>query len=242
MPKIDDKLNNELLSQQTLLVISPHPDDAVIGCGGLMAKIKSLGGKVYVLTITVGDEPQYGSFSKMHIRESEEKKAMNYLKADGYEIALKGDKFHLKLDTVPQKDIIDLIEKKSECSIENVKPTIVAIPSLSSENQDHIAVSKAAFTALRPRPSNLKHFPDIVISYEQGSTFWSIDLFKPDFFVDVSDFLSVKLTALSYYKTQIPKSGFSPRTIESIEILAKLRGTQICTKAAEAFESLRIKF
>src|SRR3990167_4258794 len=41
--------------KQKLLVIAPHPDDEVIGCGGLIAKIKDAGGQVYVLFLTVGD-------------------------------------------------------------------------------------------------------------------------------------------------------------------------------------------
>ena len=40
---------------QKLLVIAPHPDDEVIGCAGLIQKIKNGGGKVFVLFLTVGD-------------------------------------------------------------------------------------------------------------------------------------------------------------------------------------------
>lgn len=228
------------LKNQTLLVVSPHPDDAIIGCGGLMAKVKSLGGKVFVLTVTLGDEPQYGSFSRMDTREAEEKEAMKCLNVDDYEIALKGSQYHLKLDALPQKDILDIIEKKSRVSIEKVKPTIVALPSRCSENQDHIAVATAGLTALRPRSRELKHFPKIVIAYEQGSTFWSYESFKPSLFVDISENLDSKLNALSYYKSQVPKTGNSPRTIESIDLLARFRGSQICVRAAEAFEALRI--
>ncbi|SVC04051.1 uncharacterized protein METZ01_LOCUS256905, partial [marine metagenome] len=34
---------------ESLLVISPHADDEVLGCGGLMDKIKKSGGSVYAL-------------------------------------------------------------------------------------------------------------------------------------------------------------------------------------------------
>ena len=36
------------------LVIAPHPDDEVFGCGGLLHRLKAAGGEVYVLYMTVG--------------------------------------------------------------------------------------------------------------------------------------------------------------------------------------------
>ena len=50
----------ELLAKQRLLVVSPHADDEAFGCAGTMAKIKDLGGEVYVMTISIGDLQHYG--------------------------------------------------------------------------------------------------------------------------------------------------------------------------------------
>ncbi len=233
-------MNQEWYKKQTLLVISPHPDDGVIGCGGFIAKMKSFGAKVYVLSIALGDAFQYAGGSEVSKRIKEDKAAMRFLKVDDFETALIGEKYHLKLDSIPQKDIIDIIESKSRVSIKNVKPTIIAFPSICSENQDHIAVARAAFTACRPRPADVKPFPKIVISYEQMSSFWSFGQFKPDFFVDISHFIDKKMKALSFYKSQIPKNGLYPRTLKSLRNLAELRGATICCRAAESFESHRV--
>jgi len=42
------------LNNEKLLVIAPHPDDEVLGCFGLIKKIKKNGGKVYVEFLTMG--------------------------------------------------------------------------------------------------------------------------------------------------------------------------------------------
>lgn len=46
-------------SKQRFLVISPHADDESFGCAGTMARIKDLGGEVYVMVCSVGDLQHY---------------------------------------------------------------------------------------------------------------------------------------------------------------------------------------
>jgi N-acetylglucosamine malate deacetylase 1 len=70
-------------SKQKLLVIAPHPDDEVLGCAGLIHRVKSSGGKVYVLIMTVGDEKQYGGESNADMRVKEVASVMKFLQADG---------------------------------------------------------------------------------------------------------------------------------------------------------------
>ena len=51
----------DFLSEQRLLVISPHADDETAGAGGLMARVKDAGGEVFVMVLTVGDLNHYDS-------------------------------------------------------------------------------------------------------------------------------------------------------------------------------------
>lgn len=226
------------LSRQTLLVIAPHPDDEVLGCGGLISKIKKAGGKAFVLIMTVGDHKQFGSVSDTNLRLKETQDVMSYLGVDGYEIALVGDDYHLKLDSIPQKTMIDLIESKSRVSIESVKPTILALPYKDSYFQDHRAVFEAGFAAARPRPRGLKHTPDMVISYEQPDVYWSSKPFASDLLVDISRELDNKLMALSLYSSQSHPAPH-PCSLENVRNIAKVRGSQICVDAAEAYHCYR---
>ncbi len=103
------------LQDETLLIIAPHPDDEVLGCGGLIKKIKKQGGKVYVLFLTVGDTEDYRkeglSTSSERMREIE--RVAKFMKYDDYRVAFPGNKYHLQLDNVPQIEIMKELENGS---------------------------------------------------------------------------------------------------------------------------------
>ena len=222
---------------RVVLIIAPHPDDEVLGCGGLISRVKVEGGKVHVLCFTVGDIKQYGGHSHTEKRIKEMNKVMKYLKVDSFNLALVGNKYHLKLDKVPQKDLIDIIEK-GEVSISTIKPNMICIPFIGSTNQDHVAVAKASFTACRPVKNSKKNIVPIVLSYEQPETNWARKRFHPNFFVDISKNLKAKQKALSLYSSQIRIKNH-PRTPSIIEKIAELRGSEIGVKYAEAYECHR---
>ena len=224
---------NSLFNEKTLLVIAAHPDDEILGCGGLISKVKYGGGKVFVIAMTVGDQQQYGRQSIASSRMEEAKEVMKFMRVDGYEICLPGNKFHLRLDGVDKKTLIDIIEKTSRFSLQYVKPDIVAIPH-PHYNQDETSVFEAAFTALRARPAHLKSQQTLVISYEDLSHNWALTPFIPTLFVDIKDFINLKCKALSMYSSQVgdPSHYISE---DSVRTLAKFRGKQVGVEAAEAF-------
>ncbi len=227
------------LANKTVLVLAPHPDDEILGCGGLMAKIKKLGGKVYVIMFCVGNVKQIGGESNTDTRTKEVEQVMDHMKVDGYEIVYMDDEIHLKLDMLPRKDLIDIIESKSNFSINKINPDIIAVPSLACQNQDHEAVFHAAFTACRPRvKEGLKNAVTVLV-YEQVDNLWTSRGFKPNFYVDISEYLDTKINALALYSSQMREEP-NLRCIENVERLSKLRGSEICVKAAEAFECCRL--
>jgi len=226
------------LSDKTLLVLAPHPDDEILGCGGLMAKIKDVGGKVFVIIFAVGNIKQIGGESKSEARIKEVEKVMEYMKVDGYEIVYMDDNIHLKLDVMPRKDLIDIIESKSKYSINKINPDIIALPSLACQNQDHESVFHASFTACRPRvKEGLNNAPTVLV-YEQVDNLWTSRSFKPNFYVDISDYVDMKIQALSLYKSQMREKP-NLRSTENVKRLSRLRGSEICVEAAEAFECCR---
>lgn len=219
-----------------ILIISPHPDDEVIGCGGIIAKAKAAGSKLNVLYVTTGYTRQLVTKSTDHVtRVKEIEKASSY-GAYNYSILFK-DKFLLKLDTIPQKLLVDSFEDH----IQKIKPDTIFIPFSKSYNQDHRAVYSAAITALRPIPINIRHHVNFIIEYEEPYT-WSTDsVFSPNLYLDTSIFEKDKIKLMKLHKSQDRKFPFA-RSTENLIHRMRIRGSEIGVKSAEAFRLIRGQF
>lgn len=235
-------VTEEFLAKQTFLVISPHADDEAFGCAGTMARVKHLGGKVYVMLMSVGDIVQYNGRPgpvRGEVREEEFVRAMELLKVDGYDVVYRDAQTHLRLDALPRRELIAKIERESAVSLERVRPTVVALPAISY-NQDHAAVFHAGFTACRPHLPELKSFPSVVLAYENPTLFWNVERekFHPNFYVDITDFLKVKLEALRCHASQA-RPSLHHCSLENLESLTRVRGREISVESAEAFMCFR---
>lgn len=220
-----------------ILVFAPHPDDEILGCGGMMAREAGSGNNVYVCIVTRGKPPIY-------IEDGETKKLPHSLY---YEIEAAHKKigvvrtFYLQypvlmLETVPRyqlnKSILDVVNE--------VQPDIVYIPHFGDMHKDHALTAEAVMVAIRPKGS---HIVGKVYSYETLSeTEWNVphsrNAFIPNTFVSIEGYLEKKLDAIRCYKSQIGDFP-EPRSIEAVEALAKLRGSTAGFEAAEAFVLIR---
>lgn len=230
----------DFLAGQRLLVISPHADDETAGAGGLMRRVKEAGGEVYVMVLTVGDLKHYdkndGKTSASQ-RSEELGNAMKVLGVDDWEICYNDSDLHLRLDGIPRRDLVSKIERDSKLAIDKIKPTILALPA-PSFNQDHEVLFKAGLTAARPHLASMKPFQRTVLVMDAPQLAWGDYQFKPNFYVNITDCLDKKLEAYRCHASQLrpdPHQG----GVEALRILAEARGREISVPAAEAFECLR---
>jgi LmbE family N-acetylglucosaminyl deacetylase len=232
-------MNMDFPKQRTLLVVAPHPDDEIFGCGGLIYRVKKAGGKVFVLYLTVGTTKDFSKKGQSTLKErmAEIERVSKYMGFDGYRVAFPGDDYHLQLDSLPQKQLIHEIERGEGISLEAIKPTTLAIPSSYDYNQDHRAANRAAITATRPVPDQFKHLVPVVMEYEFPYFTWTSEAERPspNIFVSMDEkALKAKLHALSLYKSQM-KVKHGPISEHGAETLARMRGIHAGTHAAEAF-------
>jgi LmbE family N-acetylglucosaminyl deacetylase len=252
-------LGDEFLSRQRLLVITPHADDETYGCAGTIARVKALGGEVYVVLVSIADLAHYGDgagagsvssagiglggqYKKLvtqQTRLEEFESVMKLLGVDDWEVLFTDERTHLALDTLPRKELVRLLESDGRLAIDSVRPTMVLIPA-SSYNQDHEALYRACVTATRPGAAGEKYTVPFVLAYDNTSLFWVPEQvrFHPTVYVDVSEFLAVKLDALRLHASQLrePLYHGSP---EGLELATKVRGREVGVAAAEGFVLLR---
>ncbi len=234
---------DEFLARQRLLVITPHADDETYGCAGTMARIKALGGEVFVVLVTAGDLAHFADgetkFVSHRTRLDEFGSVMELLKVDDWDVLFTDAETHLALDAMRRKELVGLLESSGKLAIDRVRPSMVMIPAVSY-NQDHEALFKACVTATRPGVPGQRHLVPTVLAYDNTSLFWSFgsDRFHPTWYVDISDYLGTKIEAMRLHSSQVrpPIYHGSP---ESLEMATRLRGREVSVDAAEGFEVLR---
>ena len=221
-------MNN--LKNEKLLVIAPHSDDEVLGCGGLISKIKKEGGKVFVLIFNLGFEID-DTIESQEKRKKEVKEAMNFLNVDDFHIVHDQPDNNRDLDAKPLHSLIEIIESTSKVSLEKITPTMVAIPTIFSHHQDHVHVHHACIAALRPINTPISN---IVLSYEapEHSRWSASGVFEPNLFVEIDDVIENKIIAFNKYRSQIRPGG---RDDDSIRNQAKYRGQEVGKNLCEAF-------
>lgn len=220
----------------SVLIISPHADDEVIGAGGLISGLVDQGARVHALYVVVDGFRHYGLPSQVSLSDRlEEVDCVARILRCNYSIAYQGKGLIEKLDTLPQRELVDLFES----AINRHQPDLVLLPHGNDYDQDHRAVYNAAFAAARPIPQrDGKFFPLRIATYESPKLGWMNETFSPNLYADITPYLKRKLDALRAYTSQSRKPPHV-RSPENITALATLRGSEFGVQYAEAFCALR---
>jgi len=213
-----------------ILVITPHPDDEVLGCGGAIINHVKKGDEVYLCIATKVYTPDWTEkFIKERVLEIEKSNKILGIKKTFFL-----DFKTAQLDVVPQKELNEKISKV----IEEVKPEIVYLPHKGDLHKDHRLVFYSSLVATRPGYNN---YIKRVLSYEVLSeTDWGnvICPFLPNVYIDITESIEEKIKAMQAYKSEIRKYPHS-RSLEMIKVLAQKRGAEAGLELAEAFLLIR---
>ena len=221
--------------KKKVLILSPHADDEILGCGGFISKFSKQNYHINVLILTNANE----GAPEIYLPE-EIKRVRNEAKIANNFIGTKKLFFEnlpaINLNNYPIYKISNTINKY----IVNINPEIILIPSANDIHDDHKIIFKAAKVSMRPnKKSNLKK----ILSYEVLSeTEWNENgkLFNPNYFVVLNKVdIKNKVKAFLKYKSQVKKFPH-PRSKEAIINLSRVRGSQAFEEFAEAYRIEKI--
>lgn len=218
---------------ENILVVVAHPDDEVLGIAGTLLKHKERGDNISILIFADGETSRDSDSTEFDIekRRTSSQKVKEFLGVDKMKVCDYKDN---QLDSYP----ILKITKEIENFAKDLKPTIVYTHFSNDLNIDHEIVSRATLTAFRPVPgSSVKK----ILSFETvSSSEWNRPDkgFRPDYFVDISNFIEQKIEFISVYEDEMREYPHA-RSYENIRSLATFRGSSVGVRFAEAFVTLR---
>lgn len=203
-----------------VLIIAPHPDDEVLGCGGVIQYYKNKGDKVYVHI--VANRVYNHAKNKEYLKDLE--KSINSVASflDIDDICYSG-----LCDEQLDRLLIDVIVPLEEY-INKVQPDVVFLPNEYDTDQDHRAVSQACKVACRSIP--------LQYVYE---VFGPSKGFVPNHYVCLNEeMVKKKIEALKLYSSEMREYPH-PRSEKALYVLSEFRGIEINTPFAEGFRVIK---
>ncbi len=203
---------------QRALVLAPHTDDGELGCGGTITRFLEEGTEVYYIAFSICTKSLPPHLPPDTL-EKEVKVATKILGIPPANLILY-DYDVRRFKEFRQEILEELIKIKSQ-----VNPDLVFLPTPADIHQDHQVISEEGLRAF-------KHTS--ILGYELP---WNNVSFSTDCFIKLeAHHVENKVKALNAYASQKHRSYLNDNFIRS---LATIRGVQITSLYAEAFEVIR---
>jgi N-acetylglucosamine malate deacetylase 1 len=214
------------------LVIAPHPDDEILGCGGTLLRRKAEGGALGWLIVTGISTEAGWPAERVAQRDREIEQVAAALACD--------EVFNLRLptarlDALPMSDVV----AQFSTVFKQFQPDEVLLPHRGDVHTDHRVVFDVGAACCK-----WFRYPSVrrVLAYETVSeTEFGLEsgaAFQPNYFVDIGDYLERKLQIMQIYASELGAFPF-PRSVETLRALATVRGSAAGYNAAEAFHLVR---
>lgn len=206
-------------NHMNILVFGAHPDDLEIGMAGTITKLSRLG---YNIKLVIATLPNFTQNDKKEERKMEairSSKVMGCPEPDFLDLP--------PAEMTHSRKLIGIIDKY----ILDYKPKAVFTQWIGDSHQDHQILTKSVISGSRDTTDLYMYETTIPGGITEQS-------FRPQLFVDISDFIEPKTSALKCFDSQQIRCG--PIWIDAIIGRAAYRGYQLNCRYAESFEVIRI--
>jgi LmbE family N-acetylglucosaminyl deacetylase len=203
---------------KTIIIFAPHTDDGELGCGGTIAKFIEQGNTIFYVAFSSAEKSVPPHLPK-GILKDEVTRAVQTLGLDLENLIL----FNYEVRKFPEfrQDILEDMVRLNK----TVQPDMVFLPSPNDTHQDHNTISTEGFRAFKNCT---------ILGYELP---WNNNTFCPQLYVELENkHVEKKINALSCYASQKGKVYMEEDFTKG---LALLRGSQVNSRSAEAFEVIR---
>ena len=213
-----------------LLVVAPHPDDAEISVGGVIAALVAGGRRVGVLELTNGEPTPRGTPE----RRAEETRAATEVLGLAWREELGLANRRLEADLVSREKLAEMFRV--------TRPGVILAPFWEDAHPDHVAASRLVDDA--------RFWSKLSKTDMAGEPYWPPRLFyyfsihlriypKPSFVFDISAQIETKMQAIQCYESQVieGRSTESPTLLDDIRDRARYWGWTIGTGYGEPLVS-----
>lgn len=206
-----------------VLALSPHPDDAELCCGGLIAKMSRKGYRVGIVDLTKGE---LGTEGTAEIRIQEAAEAAVIL---GVQVRENMDFGDCRLDCAFEN------AKRLANVIRQYKPSVLVAPYGDDQHPDHAMSKKLTEKALffaklvKIETDHEAHSVGMTVYYMLHKPF------DPSFIVDITEIYEKKLEAIKAYKSQLRLILGHGNLLRSIELRDQVYGSKIGVERGEPF-------
>lgn len=215
-----------------ILAFGAHADDVEIGMGGTLAKYAKMGKKILICDLTKAEMSSNGTIER---RIEEASHSAEILGVKRISLNLPDRGLYLIEEYIHK--IIPIIR--------TYKPKLVFVPYVVDRHPDHgnaaRIVEEAVFSAGVRKVMENEHME---AHHVQNVYYYMINGFhKPDFVIDISEYMAQKIASLQAYQSQFVKSDRTVDTplvngyIETVEARERMFGKEIGVKYAEGFMS-----
>ena len=213
-----------------VLIVAPHPDDAELGMGGTILKLKAEGFSVGVLDLTNGEPTPHGS---PEIRLQETEAATRLLGLDW--------RGNLGL---PNRSLQPTLEARAKLAgqFRLLRPNWVFCPYWVDSHPDHVAASELIEAARFWAKLTKTDLPGEPFLPPRIFYYFCVHLRlveKPAFVVDNSPYWEQKRAAVECFRSQVleGRSQAPPTFVEQLRDQAAFWGWSIGVRYAEPFAS-----
>jgi len=194
------------LEARRLLVLAPHPDDEVLGCGGLVAAMLAVGARVHMVIASDG-----GLGGDAAARERESNAAAQVLAGSG---AVP----ELQFWRLPDRHLAALpdLAARLQTLIRQLDPDCVLMPSMFEIHPDHRALFLAGIQSIPAAGDQTQ-----LLLYEVGQPL------MPDVLIDITQQLERKRRALLCFGSQLRQQAYDDQLLGLNRYRAYTLGPQV---------------